>query len=340
MKTLKNTCFAVWLALTITSSGLAQSDSEAGSSTNNLAHYPGYETCEYGAIPEFTKVGKGKLTLLLIPGLGFDATVFDDFIKANKNNYNMYVVTIPGYGNTKAPPMPTAGTSYGDQSWNKGVIEGLVKLIEKENLKRPVVVGHFVQGTQLALRMAIDHSDKIRSVIILGGPAKFISIINGEPKEFPLNGTISYVDKNTAPTWFKQINKNDFNDGNYLPEIYSLDNTVGDDLWKQSASVELPVMVRYLCEFFASDIKMEFAKIKCSVLVLRAMFSDKVLQMPINNYVSPQFINSWDDAAAKNPLIRVHDIQNSASFVWKDQPDEVYKAIKTFLNEKKLSSTK
>ena len=331
-----------YLQIVITSIGIAQSGGEAIDSTiNNLIHAQGYKPSEYGDVPQFVKVGKGRQTLILIPGLGFDTSIFDDFIKANKNNYSMYAVTIPGYGKTVAPPMPSPGTSYGEQSWNKGVRDGIMQLVKNEKIKKAVFVGHFVQGTQLALQIAIDQPNIAEGVIILGGPAKYITIINGEPKEFPLKGTISYVDKITAPTWFQTIKKEDFDDGNYFAEIYSLKKEVGNELWKQSAAVSLPVMIRYLCEFFSVDIKLELNKVKCPVLVLRAMFNEKVLQDPTNNYVKPQFIDSWEGTSSINSLIEVKDIQNAATFVWKDQPDEVYAAIKTFLRDKKeFSSTK
>lgn len=332
-----NKLIAVYFLLTaIAGAVVAQSNGETIDSTaNNLIHTSGYKTSQHGAVPQFVKAGKGKQTLILIPGLGFDASVFDDFMKANRNNYIMYAVTIPGYGKTAAPPMPTPGTSYGEQTWNKGVREGIVQLIKNEKIKKAVFVGHFVQGTQLALQMATDYPDITDGVITLGGPAKFIAIINGEPKEFPLNGMISYVDKVTAPNWFQSIKKEDFDDGNYLPGIYSLNEKIGVQLWKQSAAVTLPVMIRYLCEFISSDVKLDLNKIKCPVLVLRAMFNEKVLQNSINNYVNPQFINSWEGTSTINSLIEVRNVQNAASFVWKDQPEEVYSAIRTFLSDKK-----
>lgn len=229
---------------------LAQSLSKPDSIINNLVHTPGYKTSKYGAIPKYIKQGKGKQTLILIPGCGFDASVFTDFMEENKSLYTMYAITIPGYGNTQAPPMPDSNVSYGEQTWNKGVEEGLLKLMEKEKIQSSIFVGHSTQGTQLALRMAIDYPAKVDRVIVLGGHGKFISVIKGVPTEFPLKSAIDYVDKFTAPNWFKPISKNDFDDGNFLPEIYSLDSIKGVQLFKQVAAVPLPVMIRYLCEFF------------------------------------------------------------------------------------------
>jgi len=320
--------FAIPISLFLPFSSEAQD-----SPINNLVHQKDYKPSEVGDIPYFIKKGKGSETVILIPGCGFDASVFNDFMEANKERLRMYAITIPGYGNTMAPRIPPEGTGYGMQSWNSAVIEGLIKLIKKENLNKPIIAGHFVQGTQMALRMAIDYPDLVGGVIILGGPAKFIPIINGKPQEFPLKNSISYVDNYTAPKWFKTITKEAFDQGNYLPIVYSLDSTIGTKLWNQSASIPLPVMIQYLCEFFASDLKLELHKIKCPVLVLRAGFNDKVLNDPINNYLKPQFIDSWNETASKNSLIRIIDVPNAASFVWKDNPDKVYAEIARFIKE-------
>jgi len=298
---------------------------------NNLVLPSGYEPSEYGAIPEYVKVGDGKPRLIFIPGVGFDASVFDDFMDANRHSYTMYAITIPGYGKTMAPPMPLAGTSYGDQSWNRGLLEGLEKLIEKEQIQKPVIVGHFTQGVQLALRMAIDYPEKVGGVILMGGQAKFIADVEGVAKEYSLKGMIEYTDKYTSQNWFRHMRRKDFDDGNYPPELYSLDSATGAKSWKQVAEVPISVLVRYLCEFFASDIKTELAKITCPVLVLRPTFNDEVLEAPGNSYIRHQFIDTWNDVSERNPLIQVKEIEGAACSLWKDKPNEVYREIRKFV---------
>lgn len=298
---------------------------------NNLVLPPGYVSCEYGDIPAYSKKGSGKKTLLLIPGMGFDASVFDDFVKANKNYYTMFVITIPGYGNTKAAPMPPAGTSYGEQSWNMGVVKGLVKLINKEKLDRPVIVGHFVQGVQIAVQLAIDHPEITGGLILVGGPAKFIAAMNGKIYDHPLDKMIQFTDKYTAPVWFKNMKKEFYDANNFSSMIYSLDSVTGTSLREKSATVAMPIAVRYSCEYFASDVRAGFDKIKCPVLVLRPMFNEKVLESPENSYLRPQFIDSWNDATKRNPLISIKDIAGAATCTWKDKPSETYQAIHEFL---------
>ncbi|HMJ68177.1 MAG TPA: hypothetical protein VK508_04755 [Cyclobacteriaceae bacterium] len=169
---------------------------------------------------------------------------------------------------------------------------------------------------------------------MIGGAAKFVQVQNGEPKEFPLKGSIAYVDKYTAPQFFKVMSKITFDDGNYLPELYSLNPANARKLWVQSSNVAVPVMIQYLCEFFASDITLETGNIKCPVLIIRARFKEEMLSQKENaatNYIKPQFVDAWDRVANSNPLIKIHDVESSGVFTWKDQKLLTGKAIKDFM---------
>ncbi|MBI2427334.1 MAG: alpha/beta hydrolase [Ignavibacteriales bacterium] len=328
-------CFAaVFILIAYVNTCLAQgSTSQSDSSINNLIHTAGYVASEYGAVPSYIKSGNGKRSLILLPGWGFDASVFNDFVEANKNDYTMYVVTIPGYGKTSAPPMPPAGTSYAELDWSKSFLSGLTKLIEKEKLRKPIIAGHFNQGSQLTLRFAIDHPEKTGGVIILGGPPKLVTVRNGVVREFSLDSMKLLTDIFLAEKWFKSITKKVFDAGNYPPSIYSLDSIQGKKLWDQSAAVPLPVMIRYLCELWTMDVLQEMKKLKSPLLVLRATFNNEMLQSDATNYLRPQFIDLWNRAGSKNLNITIKDVPNAATFVWKDNPEFVRQEIASFLSK-------
>src|SRR3954464_2325957 len=99
----------------------AQENSDSLLGKNNLVLPPGYPVSEYSAIPAYTKTGSGSRDLIVIPGLGFDACIFDDFVKENKKKFTICAITIPGFGNTRAPAMPLTDSSYGLQYWNRGI---------------------------------------------------------------------------------------------------------------------------------------------------------------------------------------------------------------------------
>jgi len=315
--------------------GFSQSIAQSDSTLHNFRLPQEYETSVYGTIPHYTKAGMGKQTLILIPGLGFDESVFMDFMSANMSNYQMYSITIPGFGNTAAAPVPPEGTSFGMQTWSKGVREGILNLIEKEEIKQPILIGHFTLGTQLALRMAIEHPGRIGGVIIIGGPLRFIPIQNGKVMNVTMDQRIYFTDKFGSP-FYNTVTKSYWDSNNYMRELYSLDPHRGDQLWKMVADVPIQVMVRYLCEYQAEDVTADIAKIRCPVLVIRPGFKNVWFDDPMNgtlNYIKPQYVDSWEEAKKLNTLIEIEDVKDSGVFTWKDQPEITNETTRFFIRQ-------
>ena len=78
---------------------------------NNLVDPPGYVTGELGALGRVERKGSGPQAMLLIPGLGFGGDVFDSFMPGFDDELTRYVVTLPGFGGTAAPPSPSEGAA-------------------------------------------------------------------------------------------------------------------------------------------------------------------------------------------------------------------------------------
>lgn len=305
-------------------------------SINNLVLPVRYPTAGTGAVPHFTKVGKGKTTLILIPGLGFDESVFRDFQSANKKQYTTYAVTIPGFGRTQAPRMPAAGTSYGERTWMNSVIEGLEKLIRDQKIKNPVLVGHFALGAHVAMVYALKYPSQVKGLIFIGAPGKFIPIQNGKPIYYSAENRIKGVDQFSA-RFFQKMTKQYWDDGNYLPDLYSADSVAARAYWKQVAETPMPVIVRYLLEYQTCDLLTELSMLNVPILILRPGFRPGLLDTPENpntNYIRPQFIESWE-MLRTNPKVSIVDVPGSGCFLWRDKPAENNEAIKGFLGRLK-----
>ena len=95
---MKTPFIVLTLIIAAYSIGLSQiKNLKVDSTQNNFALPEGYKTIELGAIPEYKKIGKGKVAMILIAGYGFDASIFDDFMKSKKSQYTMYAITLPGF---------------------------------------------------------------------------------------------------------------------------------------------------------------------------------------------------------------------------------------------------
>lgn len=295
-------------------------------SLDNLVLPKGYETAPPDTFGHVEKRGTGPVPMVLIPGGGFGWKVFEPFMKQHESEYTMYAVTLAGMGGTKAPPMPPKGTSYGEQTWIRGGLRALLKLIEKEKLDRPVIGGHFLEGSQIGLRMAIDHPERIRGVVLFAGSAVMV-VPNVSPS---LEERIRYQDEHMAPDWFKTVTLETWNDNNFPPWGYSLDPERGARLFEQVSHGPLPIYIRYLLEFWASDLSLEFGDIKRPVLVLIPGFPREKLEDESGKWIRYFFLDGWN-GVEKNRLVERRTIDHAAIFVWLDQPELVGKEVARFV---------
>jgi pimeloyl-ACP methyl ester carboxylesterase len=307
-------------------SGATQQDS----TLNNLEHLPGYRTSQLGAIPEAVRRGTGPIDLLLIPGWGFGAEVFADFMKANESRYRMVAVTLAGFAGTAAPPMPPAGTSYGDATWTRAAENAIARLIGTEGLRKPIVLGHFIVGTQIALRLALDHPDLVGGLVIVGGePMRYVPSRRDSTGKTPMSRQerVDGMDNYMGPRWFKTVTKETFDINNYAPPQYSRDPIRAMTLWKKSSAVPLPVMIRYLSEYMAMDLSDEFPRLSVPAQVLIPGFAPEILADAKQAYVKQLFIDSWENVRAKNPSITLRVVPDSRVFITEDRPEAVVDAI-------------
>jgi|WetSurMetagenome_2_1015567.scaffolds.fasta_scaffold06711_5 pimeloyl-ACP methyl ester carboxylesterase len=298
---------------------------------NNLIDPPGYETARLGTLGEIIRKGTGKQAIILIPGLGFGGSVFNSFMDSLADDYVMYAVSLPGFGGTAAPPAPPEKTSLGEQTWTNGAIQAIEKLMEDERIQRPIIVGHWLTGTQIALRLALMHPDKIRGVVILAGAARLMATDSARAAMInTLEKRIAVNDNFMAPKWFKTVTRETWDDNNFLPGDYAVNPVIGLRLWREAAAPKLHVWVRYLCEFNAQDISLDMPRIAVPTLILKPGL-EGLYHDPINNYMDNYCHKSWEGSVENNPLITLKTIPNARVCLWVDQPAEVKRAVVGFL---------
>jgi pimeloyl-ACP methyl ester carboxylesterase len=300
------------------------------STLNNLQHAPGYRTSPPGTIPEIVRRGHGPVDVLLIPGWGFGARVFDKFMRANEARYRMVAVTLPGFAGTPAPRMPPDSTSYGDATWTRAAEDGILRVIDREGLRQPIVVGHFVLGTQLALRLALDHRTKIGGLVIVGGePMRYVPSRRDSTGKTPMARAerVAAMDGFMAPRFFKTVRKQTFDLNNYAAMQYARDPARAAELFSESSAVPLPVMIRYLVEYMAMDLNDEFPRLSVPTHVLMPSFDSTILADPKQAYAKTFFRDAWDSVRVRNPRITLQVVSDSRIFITEDQPQAVVEAI-------------
>ena len=308
---------------------------EQDSTLNNLIDPAGYSTAPLGALGRIDSAGSGSGTLLLIPGLGFGGDVFEPLVTALGESYTSWSVTLPGFGGTFAPASPPEGTSFGEQTWTDGALQGLSGLIEDEGLDDLVVVGHWLTGTQLAVRLAVAHPQRVRAVILIAGSARFVSTGNRPPPE-TLEARVAGVDRFLAPQWFRTVTRETWDDNNFLPGDYAINPIVGLRLWRQAAEPPLHVWVRYLNEFYAQDITLELTEVEAPVLLLKPGL-EGAYQESGAEYLDAYLHRSWDGRPLTDAFEEVV-VSGSRIVPWADRLDKVVGEMRRFLESNEPGS--
>lgn len=321
------------VVLLVASPAFGQPGALQDSTLDNLVHAKDYVTSAPGGLGSVVERGKGPIDMVLVSGFGVGASAFEGFVRRNADRYRMFAVTLPGFEGTPAPPMPAAGTSYGDQTWTRTATDAVVKLIGEKKLNRPVVVGHFINGTQVAMRVALDHPKLVRAVVLLAGTPRFEPVKPSRfwPKDLTLEQKVQAVDRFSAPRWFKTVTRETWVKGNFVPGDYSTDSVLGRRFADRANEPPLPVLVRYLCEFHASDLWRDLKLLEQPLLVIQPSFSESMRADTTRSYLQGYFEEPWRGRLEDRPRTESSFLENAGILVMEDQAAIVDRKIADFL---------
>jgi len=300
---------------------------------DNLVHEAGYKTAPLSSLGRVVARGRGPIDMVMISGFGLGASAFTDFMERNAQRYTMVAITLPGFEGTAAPPMPPGGTSYGDQTWTRAATEAVVRLIQERRLERPVIVGHSLNGTQVAAQVAIDHPEFVRALVLLSGSSHYEPVVATPywPKGLKPEQKVAMVDGGLAPRWFKTVSKETWVSNNFVATDYSVDPSRGKTFADRANDPPLPVLIRYLCEFHASDVTAGIAQSKLPLLMIQPLFTEAVRGDPKRSYLSSFFNEPWRGAFHDRPQTTMSFLDDAGILVMDDKPADVDRMIAAFL---------
>jgi len=300
---------------------------------NNLRFPSDYKPLADNQPPLITRKGRGRQPLILIPGVYSGNTAFDGFIARNQAQYKFYLVTPPGLNRTPARPLPTETTSYGEFTWTRRLERDILDLIRGEKLDQPVIVAHGFPGSLIAHDIAIRHPEALAGVIdIAVMPVQFFPSLKDPSRRMPAppDERVKVVNDSWVDKWFKYVTPETWETNNYPAAMLANDLDRAEQVRQQIEAAPLPVKVRYLAEFMASDDTSKLTSLNVPLLALRPGFDEKFLADPANSWYKTSFQDSWD-AFAKTSRIQLLTIPNARALILDDQPKLTDVAIARFV---------
>ncbi|MBN8694620.1 MAG: alpha/beta hydrolase [Bacteroidetes bacterium] len=319
---------------------------------NNLVHPKGYKSCKIGELGSVKKYGKGKKPMIIVAGMGFSDNEYSGIISNYKKEFTVYFVTPAGFGKTKAPNMPDTSVKYASMAWTYGIVDGILKLISKEKLNKPVVIAHFINATHVALKLASDYPDKISKIVILSGsPYRYYAMPKNKSqteydweKEYKMSAKQRSMITETfmAPKWFKTVTEKTWDSFMWTANDYCKDSLTGNQLFKSIANIPMQILIRYMIEWGAYDDANIYQNIKVPTLILIPDFkgildADPKDTISCNRASAKQYLKyyfqfPWEKAKSSgNSLIQTNTVPDTRLFMWYDRPKEVYQIMSDFL---------
>ena len=269
---------SVLAALPLAAPALAQEPGRAADgSIDNLTHPPGSETVHVGTLGAVVRRGHGPVPLLLIAAAPYGADAWAGFMERNEDRYTMWAVTQPGYAGTRPPPMPS-WESLEETPWLDGVQDALVRLIEDEDMERPVVIGHQLEGDYHALRLGLEHPELVSGVVVLAGaPGRPVPITDGtgttraaRPEE-----RLAALRDRWIP-FYRTVTSETWRQGTTQAAGLSRDSDHGAALFERKTRTPIPTQIRYFIEMLSTNLPPRLPAMRVPVLAINLRLTESL----------------------------------------------------------------
>lgn len=201
---------------------------------------------------EVLKTGKGKQSILFIPGFASSGEVWNETKTAFEKDFTCYTFTMAGFAGVK----PQLNPSF--ENWKTEI----ANYIQNNKIDKPIIIGHSMGGG-LALALAADYPELIGKIVVVDALPCLAALSNPSFKSKENNDCSSTVNQMTAmnETQFYEMQKQTM--PRLLQDATKLELVVG---W--SVKSDRTTFGQMYCDFYNTDLRNRIAQIKCSSLIL------------------------------------------------------------------------
>ena len=206
---------------------------------------------------EVKKTGKGKQSLLFIPGFASSGEVWNETTAKFEKDFTCYTLTMAGFAGAK----PEADPTFKD--WEKGI----AAYIKDHKIQKPVIIGHSMGGG-LALAIAADYPELVGKIVIVDTLPCLAAISNPAFTSKENNDCSAMISTFTAmpDEQFKKMQNQS------IPRLLA-DTSMQDTVIDWSMRSDRKTFAKMFCDFSNTDLRETIKNIQCpSLILLEAYF--------------------------------------------------------------------
>lgn len=201
---------------------------------------------------EVKKSGKGKQSLVFIPGFASSGDVWNETTAQFEKDFTCYTLTMAGFAGTK----PENNPSFKD--WEKGI----ANYIKDNKIEKPIIIGHSMGGG-FALALAADYPELIGKIVIVDTLPCLAAISNPDFISKENNDCSSTVNKFAAmpDDQFRQMQTQS------IPRLLA-DTSMQNTVIEWSMKSDRKTFAKMYCDFSNTDLREKIKNIQCPSLIL------------------------------------------------------------------------
>lgn len=206
------------------------------------------------SIPSFEvqKTGKGKNSIIFIPGFASSGEVWNETKMNFEKEYTCYTLTMAGFSGVQQQDNPTF------KNWESAI----ATFIKKNKIGKTIIVGHSMGGG-LALSLAADYPELISKIIVVDTLPCLAALNNSTFKFLENNDCSPIVNQMTALTdeQFYQMQKIG------ITRLLE-DKTMREKVVNWSVKSDRKTFAKMFCDFSNTDLREKIKTIQCPSLIL------------------------------------------------------------------------
>lgn len=201
---------------------------------------------------EVSKTGKGKQTIIFIPGFASSGDVWNETKAVFEKDFTCYTLTMAGFAEVKPEPNPSF------KNWE----DEIANYIKTNKIEKPILIGHSMGGG-LALAIAADYPELIGKIVVVDALPCLAALSDLSFKSKENNDCSAIVTQMTAmnETQFYDMQKQTM--PRLLADISKLETVID---W--SVKSDRTTFAQMYCDFSNTDLRAKISSIKCPSLIL------------------------------------------------------------------------
>lgn len=201
---------------------------------------------------EVKKSGKGKQSIIFIPGFASSGEVWNDTTAKFEKDFTCYTITMAGFAGVK--PQPDASF----KNWENEI----AAYIKDQKIEQPIIIGHSMGGG-LAMALAADYPELISKIVIVDALPCLTALSDPNFKAKDNNDCTATVNtlKSMTDEQFKQMQTST------IPRLVA-DPIRQETVVDWSMKSDRTTFAKMYCDFSNTDLREKIQHIQCPTLVL------------------------------------------------------------------------